>query len=121
MKRGEIYIVDFTGGEGSEANKRRPAVVISNDLHNAAIVRAGQGVVAVAPLTSNVDMVYDFQVFIPALVCGNSKDSKIQIEQLRSVTLGRVMGHPIGRLNAELTEEMNRALKLHLSLFYSIN
>ena len=31
MRRGEIRLVDLDPARGSEANKRRPAVIVSND------------------------------------------------------------------------------------------
>lgn len=46
---------------GAEADKRRPAVIVSNDAANAASSRFGRGVVAVVPLTSNVSRIYPFR------------------------------------------------------------
>ena len=51
MLRGEIRLVDFDPSVGSEANKRRPALIVSNDHANAAAARLGRGVVTVIPLT----------------------------------------------------------------------
>lgn len=50
MRRGEVGVVDFDPGRGSEAAKRRPAVIVSNDQANEAAQRLGRGVVTVAPL-----------------------------------------------------------------------
>ncbi len=41
MRRGEVRLVEFDPGRGSEANKRRPAVVVSNDQANAVAERLG--------------------------------------------------------------------------------
>ena len=51
--RGEIRLVDFDLSVGSETNKRRPALIVSNDHTDAAAVRLGRGVVTVVPLTSS--------------------------------------------------------------------
>ncbi len=40
MRRGEVRLVDLDPARGSEASKRRPAVVVSNDRANAAAARA---------------------------------------------------------------------------------
>jgi mRNA interferase MazF len=42
-----MRVVDFDPIRGSEANKRRPAVIVSNDHANAAAERLGRGVVTV--------------------------------------------------------------------------
>ena len=57
IRRGSIHLVDLEPVRGSEANKVRPAVVVSNDGANAAADRLGRGVVTVVPLTSNVQRV----------------------------------------------------------------
>ena len=66
MLRGEIVLVDLEPARGSEANKRRPAVLVSNDGANAVAQRLGRGVVTVVPVTSNVERTFPFQVLLPA-------------------------------------------------------
>ena len=51
MRRGEIRLVDLEPGRGSEADKTRPAVIVSNDGANAAAARSGRGVLTVVPVT----------------------------------------------------------------------
>ena len=41
---------------GSEANKRRAAVIVSNDTANETADRLGRGVVTVVPITANVSI-----------------------------------------------------------------
>ena len=43
MRRGDIYWVDLDPAQGAEANKIRPAVVVSNDAANRAAGRGGRG------------------------------------------------------------------------------
>ena len=38
MRRGDIHTVDLDPVRGSEANKRRPAVIVSNDGANATAI-----------------------------------------------------------------------------------
>lgn len=115
MFRGEIRVVDLEPARGSEANKRRPAIVVSNDGANSTAFRLRRGVITVVPVTSNVTQVYPFQVLLPALECGLAGDSKAQAEQVRSVPIERV-GRRIGQLPASLLADLEDALRLHLAL-----
>lgn len=115
MKRGEVRLVDLDPSRGSEANKRRPAVIVSNDGANRAASRRGRGVVTVVPVTSNVVRVFTFQVLLPAERTGLSHDSKAQAEQVRAVDATRV-GSQVAALDAELMAELDAALRVHLAL-----
>jgi mRNA interferase MazF len=115
MLRGEIWQVDLDPARGSEANKQRPAVIVSNDRANAAATRLGRGVVTVVPVTSNTEKVYPFQVLLSADGDGLTFDSKAQSEQVRSVAVQRLVRR-IGKVApAELTA-LDDALRLHLAL-----
>lgn len=115
MLRGEVRLVDLEPTRGSEANKRRPAVVVSNEHANAAASRSGRGVVTVVPVTSNVARVLPFQTLLPADATGLRVDSKAQAEQVRSVALQRV-GPVVGQVPAQVMAELDEALRLHLQL-----
>lgn len=115
MRRGEVRLVDLDPARGSEADKRRPAVVVSNDRANAAAARLGRGVVTVVPVTSNVTRVFDFQVLLPVATSGLRVDSKAQCEQVRSVAVQR-LGPVVGLLPAPIMAEVDDALRLHLQL-----
>ncbi len=115
MLRGEIHLIDLEPVRGSEANKRRPAVIVSNDAANATASRLERGVITVVPLTSNTGRVYPFQVLLPAAACGLPRTSKAQAEQVRSVAFERV-GPRIGHVPAALMAELDEALRLHLAL-----
>jgi len=115
MRRGEIHAVDLEPVRGSEANKRRPAVIVSNDAANLAAARLGRGVITVVPVTSNVERVYPFQVRLPATETGLDRDSKAQAEQVRSVAVERI-GARLGALPSALMLELDEALRLHLGL-----
>lgn len=115
MLRGEIRLVDLDPARGSEASKRRPAVVVSNDRANATATRLGRGVVTVVPVTSNTARVYPFQTFLPAAQTGLEVDSKAQAEQVRAVAVERI-GPVVGLLPGPLQSELDEALHLHLQL-----
>ncbi len=115
MRRGEIRLIDLEPVRGSEADKRRPAVIVSNDRANSAADRLGRGVITVVPVTSKVGRVYPFQTFLPAGGTGLRVDSKAQAEQVRSVSVERV-GPVLGRVPTTLMTEIDEALRLHLQL-----
>lgn len=115
MQRGEVRLTDLDPVRGSEADKRRPAIIVSNDRANATALRLGRGVVTVVPVTSNVSRVFPFQVLLRAEVTGLRVDSKAQAEQVRSVAVERV-GPVLGRLPAAVMDDLDEALRLHLQL-----
>jgi mRNA interferase MazF len=115
MRRGEIRWVDLDPTRGAESDKRRPAVIVSNDAANSTASRLGRGVVTVVPVTSNVERVYPFQTVLSARRTGLSSDSKAQAEQVRSVAVERV-GALIGQLSSEDIAALDEALRLHLAL-----
>lgn len=115
MLRGEIRLVDLDPVRGSEANKRRPAVIVSNDRANAVAARLGRGVLTVVPVTSNIDRIFPFQVLVPAAETGLRQDSKAQAEQVRSIAIER-FGAALGRVPAEVMTALDDALRIHLQL-----
>jgi mRNA interferase MazF len=115
MLRGEIRLVDLDPVRPGEANKRRPAVVVSNDRANTTAARLGRGMVTVVPVTSTITRVYPFQVLLPADETGLRVESKAQAEQVRSVSVAR-LGHVIGKVPVQLMAHLDDALRLHLQL-----
>ena len=115
MRRGEVWWVNLNPVRAGEANKVRPCVVVSNDANNVMARRLGRGVVTVVPVTSNAERVFAFQVLVPAGAAGLPRDSKIQAEQIRAVSVDRLTER-IGTLTAELRRELDAALRVQLAL-----
>ncbi|MEU1483546.1 type II toxin-antitoxin system PemK/MazF family toxin [Streptomyces sp. NPDC005752] len=115
MKRGDIYLVEYEPVRGSEANKARPSVIVSNDGANAVVDRTGHGVVTVVPLTSNTSRVYPFQVLLQADESGLPKDSKVQCEQVRAMAHERFLKR-VGTVPRQRMGEIEAALRRHLAL-----
>jgi mRNA interferase MazF len=115
MRRGEIRLVDLEPVRGAEADKLRPAVIVSNDGANSTAERLGRGVVTVVPVTSNTDRVYPFQVLLPASTTGLAVDSKAQAEQVRSIDVQRI-GRRVGLVTGGIQSDLDEALRLHLAL-----
>ncbi len=117
MRRGEIRLVNLDPVLGAEADKLRPAVIVSNDGANDTAQRLGRGVVTVVPVTLNTEKVYPLQVLLPARATGLALDSKAQAqaEQVRSVSIERI-GLRVGLLTAQMQADLDEALRLHLAL-----
>jgi mRNA interferase MazF len=116
MQRGEIRLVALEPIQGAEANKRRPAVIVSNDGANATAARLGRGVVTVVPVTSSIDRVYPFQVLLRAIDTGLLRDSTAQAEQVRVVAIQR-LGARVGAVPPTVMADLDEALRLHLALW----
>jgi len=116
MRRGDIYQVDFEPARGTEANKTRPAVVVSHNALNEAVEELGYGVITVLPLTSNTKRVLQFQTMLRAVDTGLPFDSKAQTELIRALSVERFI-HRVGGLNAELLARVDEDLRMHLDLY----
>lgn len=115
MRRGAIHLVNLEPARSGETNKRRPAIIVSNDGANVVAERTGMGIVTVVPVTSNITRVYPFQVLLPAGSTGLELDSKAQAEQVRSISVER-LGPVLGEVPQDLMSELDEALRLHLAL-----
>jgi mRNA interferase MazF len=115
MRRGDIVLADLAPTVGSEANKKRPVLIVSNDGANRAAEETRRGVVTVVPLTSQVSVVHLFQVFIPARDSGLRSDSKAQTEQVRAISPARI-STSLGSLPPHLMAEVDQALRYQLDL-----
>jgi len=111
MRRGDIYFADLSPTVGSEINKRRPVLIVSNDANNRAA-----STVTVLPITSNVSKVYPFEVALAGGESGLPKDSKVQAQQIRTIAKERITGTAVGRLQANKMRAVDAAIRLHLAL-----
>ena len=111
MKRGEIYYANLSPVVGSEIDKRRPVLVVSNDANNRAA-----NTVTILPITSNVTRIYPFEVLLNSEDSGLPKPSKIQAQQIRTISKQRIEGEVLGNLSDEIMQLVDAALKLHLAL-----
>jgi mRNA interferase MazF len=110
IKRGEVFLVNFDPTVGAEAQKTRPAVVVSNDINN-----AHSPIISIAPISSQVSKVYSFEVEVLPGTGGLRSRSKIMINQTRAVDKIRLI-KKLGRLPVEIMVKVDQALKLHYEL-----
>lgn len=111
MKRGDIFYANLSPTIGSEIAKRRPVLIVSNDINNLVA-----NTITVLPLTSNIIRVYPFEVLINKEESGLTKDSKVQAQQIRTISKQRLEGDKIGGLSAEKMALIENAIKLHLQI-----
>jgi mRNA interferase MazF len=107
-KRGEIWVVNFNPGRGSEQTGIRPALIIQNDTGNRYAATT-----IVAAITT-VIKIYPVTVFMSAKTFGLSKDSMVNLAQLLTVDKSRLMKR-IGALSAELINRVDEAIKISLA------
>jgi len=109
-ERGEIYWVCLDPTVGSEINKTRPALIISNDINNQL-----SETVTVIPITSNVEKVYPFEVFLPADKSVLSGNSKTKCNQIRTIDKKRLL-NLLGKISPQKLKEVEDALLIHLGM-----
>lgn len=105
-KRGEIFWVNLEPTVGTEINKIRPCLIISNDSSNEYLSR-----VIVAPITSTIKKLYSFEVKLEL----ENLIGKILLDQIRSIDK-RCLGNRITFLEKNTMMEVDKALKITLAL-----
>lgn len=110
IRRGEVYWTDFSGARGAEARKTRPALVVSNDGHN-----AHMATVTVAPLSSEAVRRTPFEVHLPPGLIGDGRACRVKTHQLKSVDKARLRRRA-GNLPEEWMSAVDAALRIHLDL-----
>ena len=109
MKRGDVFWGNFDPTLGSEIQKTRPCLIVSNDIAN-----RFSPLVTVIPLTSQkLDKIFPHEVLVennPKL-----KNAKIKVNQIRTFDKQR-LGKWISHLSASNMKKVDAALALHLGL-----
>jgi mRNA interferase MazF len=108
-KRGEIWLINWNPGRGSEQNGIRPAVVIQNDIGNEKAATT-----IVAAISSTVKN-YPMNVVISPPEGGLKVASIIKTSQLMTISKERLF-KKLGQISNETQSMLDRAIKLSLSL-----
>lgn len=111
IRRGEIYLAALDPVIGKEISKTRPVVIISNDTNN-----EYSGTVTIVPVTSgNLKRIYPFECFLEKGMGNLPKNSKIKVDQIRTLDKKRMIKH-VGTLPKQMLEKIEKALAIHLDL-----
>lgn len=108
VKRGQIYMADFSPVVGSEQGGIRPCVIIQNDIGN-----RFSPTVIVAAVTGK--MKKDQPTHIPLRSAGLIKDSVCLLEQIRTLDKSRLIEF-VGEASKEEMEAIDRALGRSLDI-----
>jgi mRNA interferase MazF len=111
MKCGDIFYANLDPTVGSEIAKRRPVLIVSNDRNNSA-----SNTVTIIPITSNIEHIYPFEVFLAAGDSGLPKPSKAQAQQIRTISKLRLGNEPCGQVGSGLMAQVEQAIRLHLAM-----
>jgi len=114
-ERGEIYLVCLDPTIGSEINKTRPAIIISNDINN----QAAQ-TVTVIPITSSTKKVYPFETLLSSQESGLPKSSKAKCNQIRTIDKKRLV-KSLGKVSKKELKEIEDSLSIHLGMYFDNN
>jgi len=106
MKRGEVWWVAFDPAVGSEIQKTRPAIIVSNDSANRNLKR-----VVVVPLTTNTFRVFpgEARVSVAGEFCKAMSDQLMAADKLR-------LKERLAILSKSDMLEVEQAICVHLGL-----
>lgn len=110
--RGDVWEVDLEPVRGAETGKKRPCLIIQNDVGNK---YASTTIIAVITGAENVPKDCPVDIRVKAGVGGLRKESVIMCSQIRTVDKTRLMKR-IGKIPPHAMEEVNKALKISLEL-----
>jgi len=106
IKRGEVWWVAFDPAVGSEIQKTRPAIIVSNDSANRNLKR-----VVVVPLTTNTSRVFpgEARVSVAGEFCKAMSDQLMAADKLR-------LKEKLATLSKSDMLEVEQAICVHLGL-----
>ena len=106
MTRGEVWWVAFDPAVGSEIQKTRPAIIVSNDSANRNLKR-----VVVVPLTTNTFRVFpgEARVSVAGEFCKAMSDQLMAADKLR-------LKEKLATLSKSDMLEVEQAICVHLGL-----
>jgi len=88
IKRGDLFLVNFNPGRGSEQTGYRPAVVIQNNVGN----RHGSTTViaAIATITTSINKIYPFMAHLHKGEGGLDKEGAVNLAHILTIDKARL-------------------------------
>lgn len=111
--RGEIWMVDWSPGRGSEQLGKRPALIVQNNAGNHA--RGYNNTIVVAISTKGKP----FQFHVPIRKSrqnGLKEDSFAKCEQILTINKSRLVGCAWGKLDEQDMHRVDQAIRVSLGL-----
>ena len=108
-RRGEVWLVNFNPGRGSEQRGIRPAVIIQNDTGN---IYASTTIVAA--ITSTIKE-FPVTVVLAAGEGGLKQRSMVNLAQLLTIDKERLQKR-LGQLGDAVMEQVNEGVRVSLDL-----
>ena len=107
--RGEVWLVNFHPGRGSEQSGIRPAVILQNDVGN-----QHAATTIVAAITTTLKK-YPVTVVLQAAEGGLKAASMVNLAQILTIDKRRLKKR-LGRIRAEVMQEVDQAVCVSLGL-----
>src|ERR1700687_3851734 len=101
-KRGDIYWIQLDPTIGTEVQKTRPCLILSNNSQNKKGIR-----VITAPITSQVKSIYPFE----AKVLIKGRECKVLLDQIRALDKQRIASK-IDSIDLQTMIQVEDALKV---------
>lgn len=113
-RRGEVWMVDFSPGRGSEQMGQRPALVLQNDAGNQNPRYPNTVVLAMSTRGKTIP----FHVrIVPNQESGLRDVTFVKCEQILTLAKERLLGpEPLGRISTGEMRKVELAVKLSLAL-----
>jgi mRNA interferase MazF len=108
-KRGEVWMVNFNPGRGSEQKGIRPALIIQNDIGN-----RYASTTIVSAITTTLKK-YPVTVLVPRGKGGLKENSMVNLAHILTVDKGRLM-RKLGKLEEDKIAEVTEAIKISLDV-----
>lgn len=108
-RRGEIWLVNFNPGRGSEQKGIRPALIVQNDVGNQYAATT-----IVAAITTTLKK-YPVTVFLDRQEGGLKEPSMVNLAQVLTIDKTRMIKR-LGAMKAEKLREVDGAIRVSMGL-----
>jgi mRNA interferase MazF len=112
FKRGDIWLADLAPVKGHEQAKKRPMLVVQNDIAN-----EYSSCITIVPITTySGGKIYRTEILIKPPEAGLKNESLILCSQIRTLDKELRFVEYLGRITQTTSEKVDQALKMHLAL-----